>query len=261
MSGGLGVEMSSAGSSRSSQGHKEPFRAAGGGWGSARCCSTSLCMGSTTGALLGSVCALCWLLNRLWRMRRPLFSSPRAERDLFRTWGQLLTSAQCSGRPVLVAPGWATAPTPIASGGGTAGSSTTVKHHVLGLHHVPGLADKLKTPLGCTGGGMSNGLTLRAKEPGYLPTAFPQPPPHRRAELMHKRAFAARLSQEPGMPCQLPSACRHQVDGKGPGGVQSTPAPWGQPILPSTTPRPSHGSQGGSWLEAVRQICSGRSAG
>lgn len=109
--------MSSTGSRHSSQGHKEPFRAAGGGWGSARCCGTSLCMGSTTGTLLGSVCALCWLLNRLWRIRRPLFSYPRAERDLFRTWGQLLTSAQCSGRPVLVAPGWTTAPTPIASGG------------------------------------------------------------------------------------------------------------------------------------------------
>lgn len=58
---------------------------------------------------------------------------------------------------------------------------------------------------------MSNGLTLRAKEPGYLTTLFPQPPPHRRAKLMCKRGFAACSSQEPGkpgMPRQLPSACK-----------------------------------------------------
>lgn len=34
---------------------------------------------------------------------------------------------------------------------------------------------------------------------------------------MHERAFATRSSQEPGMPCQLPSACRQQVDGRAPG--------------------------------------------
>lgn len=45
------------------------------------------------------------------------------------------------------------------------------------------------------------------------PVSVAQPPPQRRAELMHKRGFAVCLSQELGM---LPSACRQQVAGRDP---------------------------------------------
>lgn len=58
--------MGGAGSGRSSQGHKEPFRVARGGWGSAWCCGTSPCTAGSTGVQLGSVCPLCQQLNHLW---------------------------------------------------------------------------------------------------------------------------------------------------------------------------------------------------
>lgn len=58
---------------------------------------------------------------------------------------------------------------------------------------------------------------LRAKDPGSLATSFPQPPPHRRAELMHKKGFAVHLSHQPGMSHQLPSVCRWWVAGRAPG--------------------------------------------
>ena len=166
-SSGPGAGMADAGSGHGSHGHKEPFMAVGLGLSRGVRCqpvrgrqhrrTAWLCLRFVPAA--GSSLQMCC----------PLFSSARAERDLFRAQGQLPTSAQCSGHPMLVA----TAPTPITSVGGNCKAPRT---------GAPGGAwagRRLKHPVGSQGRGRA-ALTLSAEEPGYAPTSCPQPPPHRR---------------------------------------------------------------------------------